>query len=303
MSDPNPPPRQPHPDPEVEALLHFEPVVRRCVRHDGWLADRQREFIIALTVLGHAEQAAHAAGGTMSGAYKLRSAAGGEGFAAAWDSALALHLRRNPRPEPKGRPSRGELQSGTGRRAWPAAEAPGDGASESEQDILTFDAFADGIFRIYLVKLEQERAARLDGLIVSADFYVRQLTCIEVMLDLCGNAHELLQGLRRGGKWPLEIVATPISVLLDNARRLYWAERGEPERPPLPPLGRHTGDVAIGETSHCAYTPADDGPEQDWKRREDEKAALAAEAQRAWEEKARADSEEWRKREAGGQGE
>jgi hypothetical protein len=104
MSDPNPPPRQPHPDPEVEALLHFEPVVRRCVRHDGWLADRQREFIIALTVLGHAEQAAHAAGGTMSGAYKLRSAAGGEGFAAAWDSALALHLRRNPRPEPEGPP-------------------------------------------------------------------------------------------------------------------------------------------------------------------------------------------------------
>jgi hypothetical protein len=96
MSDLNPPPRQPHPDPEVAALLHFEPVVRRCVRHDGWLAERQREFIIALSVLGHAEQAAHAAGGTMSGAYKLRSAAGGEGFAAAWDSALALHLRRNP---------------------------------------------------------------------------------------------------------------------------------------------------------------------------------------------------------------
>src|SRR4051812_46024456 len=118
MDDSAEPPRKPHPDPEVEALLHFEPVERRCVRHDGWLPDRQREFIVALTVLGHAEQAAIAVGGRMSGVYKLRGAEGGEGFAAAWDSALALHLRRSPRPEPKGRPPRGELQSGIGRQPW-----------------------------------------------------------------------------------------------------------------------------------------------------------------------------------------
>jgi len=116
-------PRRPHPDPEVEALLHFEPVVRKCVRHDGWLHERQIGFIVALTVLGHAEQAAIAVGGTMSGAYKLRTANGGEGFARSWDSALALHLRRNPRPEPKGRPSRGEIESGTGRKPWPRAPA------------------------------------------------------------------------------------------------------------------------------------------------------------------------------------
>ncbi|MEO7179127.1 MAG: hypothetical protein ABIW83_09805, partial [Allosphingosinicella sp.] len=122
--DSSPPEFEPHPDPEVEALLHFAPVVRKCVRHDGWLPGRQREFIVALTILGHAEQAAIAVGGTMSGAYKLRSADGGEGFAAAWDAALALHLRRNPRPEPKGRPSRGELQSGTGRKPWPAPAPP-----------------------------------------------------------------------------------------------------------------------------------------------------------------------------------
>src|SRR5688572_24079157 len=106
MNDSDEKPRKPHPDPEVEALLQFEPVVRRCVRHDGWLPERQREFIVALTVLGNPEQAAIAVGGRMSGAYKLRTAEGGEGFAAAWDGALALHLRRHPRPEPKGRPSR-----------------------------------------------------------------------------------------------------------------------------------------------------------------------------------------------------
>jgi hypothetical protein len=109
-----------HSDPEVEALLAFTPVERRCVRLDGWLPDKQRDFVRALTVLGNAEQAAIAVDGRMSGAYKLRTAAGGEEFAAAWDNALALHHRRYPRPEPKGRPSRGEIASGTGRTPWPA---------------------------------------------------------------------------------------------------------------------------------------------------------------------------------------
>lgn len=58
---------EPPPDPEVEALLGFAPVVRKCVRPDGWTADRQREFVLALTVLGNAEQAAIAVDGTMSG--------------------------------------------------------------------------------------------------------------------------------------------------------------------------------------------------------------------------------------------
>src|SRR5688500_7269754 len=134
ISDDMDEPREPHPDPEVEALLQFEPVVRKCVRHDGWLPERQREFIVALTILGHAEQAAIAVGGTMSGAYKLRTADGGEGFAKAWDSALALHHRRHPRPEPKGRPSRGELQSGAGRKPWPANAAAVHDVSDPEDE-------------------------------------------------------------------------------------------------------------------------------------------------------------------------
>ncbi len=127
------PPPKPHPDPEVEALLHFEPVVRKCVRHDGWVPERQIEFIVALADLGHAEQAAIAVGGTISGAYKLRTAGGGEGFAKSWDSALALHLRRNPRPEPKGRPSRGEIESGVGRKPWPAPAPPPPPDPEAEE--------------------------------------------------------------------------------------------------------------------------------------------------------------------------
>lgn len=67
MADPSDSPA-PDPDPEVEGLLDFPPVVRKCVRHDGWTADRQREFVRALVVLGSAEQAAIAVDGTMSGA-------------------------------------------------------------------------------------------------------------------------------------------------------------------------------------------------------------------------------------------
>jgi len=290
-------------DPEVEALLQFEPVVRKCVRHDGWLPERQREFIVALTVLGSAEQAAIAVGGTMSGAYKLRTADGGEGFAAAWDSALALHLRRHPRPEPKGRPSRGELKSGVGRRPWPAAAAtPPEGWVDPAKYYLTPSEFGQGILKRYWLKLGQERQARLEGRIVEADYYVRQLTWLEIALDLGGNAIELLTELKRGGREINNIIATPMSALLEAVRRNRWKEQGEPDRPPSAPLGDHDDAVATGERSHREYRWERDGPEKDWKLGEDEKAALRAEAQRAWEEKARSDSKEWAKRESRGGG-
>lgn len=296
------PPREPHPDPEVEALLQFEPVVRKCVRHDGWLPGRQREFIVALTILGHAEQAAIAVGGTMSGAYKLRTAHGGQGFGKAWDSALALHLRRNPRPEPKGRPSRGEIGSGVGRKPWPANDTgprrPGFESPEAE--MRAREELFEKIIRKYWLKLGAERKARLEGRIAAADYYVRQLTHIEIVLEAGDHAHTLLSELRLGGRKPLDIVATPMSLILDRARRLIWAGDDEPERPPLPPLGEHDERTAIGERNY--YSSDLDGDYQAWAGRRADRVAVDREAQRIWEEKARAESEAWRKRlgEAGG---
>jgi len=295
-------PREPHPDPEVEALLHFEPVVRKCVRHDGWLAERQRDFIVALTVLGHAEQAAIAVGGTMSGAYKLRSADGGEGFARSWDSALALHLRRNPRLK-KGRPSRGEIESEVGRKPWPAA-VPGAAAAPSRDGRLrhapqgppemTPREFLGELSRRYLIKLRQEREARLEGRIVEADFYVRQLAWIEIVADLGGNAQELLEALERGGVDAIHIAATPMSAYLEKLRRLYWKEKGEADRPPAPPIGEQGAGFGTGPDH--AYRPGRDGEFAAWQARREEQRRLAAEAQQAWEEKARAEAEAWRKR-------
>ncbi len=299
MTDESPSPEEPEDDPEVAALLNFTPVVRKCIRHDGWMPDKQREFIRALTVLGNAEAAAIAVDGTMSGAYKLRTAAGGREFAAAWDAALAFYFRRHPRPEPKGRPSRGEILSGAGRAPWPEREPePPPGWVDPSVYYLTPQEFADGLLKRYRLKVVQERAARLEGRIVEADFYVRQLTWIEVALDLGGNALELLHEMKRGGVEVGNIVATPMSLLLDAARRQVWAERGEPERPPPPPLGMHDDEVARGER-HYYSTDLDGADNQGFWRRRKEEQALAAEAQAAWEEKARREAEAWRKREEG----
>ena len=283
------------PDPEVEALLDFPPVVRKCVRHDGWLPERQREFIRALVMLGSAEQAAIAVGGTMSGAYKLRKAEGGERFAACWDSALALHLRRYPKPEPKGRPSRGEIQSGVGRKPWPARPAAPPPVPEAEERAA--EEALDEILIKYLMKLQAEREARLAGRIVEADYYVRQLSWLEVVLDLGGRGPDLLKRLKRGDLHPGEIVATPMSLVLGQIRCGYWAMMGEPERPSPPELGIHDDELATGpplERQRSDPTLTD----SEWLRQCEEREAVAAEAQRLWEEKARAEAAAWAEREA-----
>jgi hypothetical protein len=284
------PERAPHPDPEIEALLDFEPVHRHCRRHDGWSPDVQRRFIVALVDIGNSERAAHAVGRTMSGAYKLRTAAGAESFAAAWDEALALYHLRNPKPERIGRPSRGEFIA-----VKAAAKKPPEGWVDPAKYYLTPQEFGKAILKKCWLKLGQERQARLDGRIVEADFYVRQLTWLEVVIDLGGNAPELLEALKRGDTDVMDIVATPMTILLDAARRAYWAKLDEPERPPLPPLGRHDGDLATGEPMGCQHWPERDGPIQSWQRDSPTQRHAVA-AQRAWEEKAKADAEEWRTR-------
>src|SRR4051812_10690296 len=278
-------------DPEIAALLDFEAVVRRCRRSNGWTPGNQRRFIVALVGTGRVALAAHAVGCAEAGAWKVRYSGGAEGFAAAWDGALALHLRRNPRPAPKGRPSRGEILAGSG-RAWPAA-APAP-APPGENEIPVAELF-DHILQTYLMKLEQERESRLAGRIVEADFIVRQLTWLEVVLDLGGRGQELMDRLGRGGHRVGDIVATPISVLLGDARRALWEDLGEPERPPPPGLGICDGELSFGELDH--YSSAHCGPDPDafWRRLKQQQG-IAAEAQKAWEEKAEADASSWRAR-------
>ncbi len=274
-------------DPELEPLLGFAPVHRHTRRSDGWSAENQRDFVAALARLGNVDRAAHTIGRTSAGAYKVRTSANAESFAAAWDGALALWHHRNPKPRRVGRPSRGELLANPPPPVEDEAEP-----ADDEQDMLEFLA---EMFERYKLKLAAERAARLAGRIAEADFIVRQLTFIEVILDLGGRAQDMLDLLTPPQHVLVHVAATPMSVLLDGLRREYWAEGGEPERPPLGDLGEH--DDAFSTGPAMSYNLGRAGVDYaTWRGHRDEQAALAADAQVAWETKARADAEQWRER-------
>jgi len=73
----------------IPDILAFDPVPRRA-HVNNWTAEHQRAFIAALAITGSPRQAGRALGRHPFGAEQLRSARGGQGFAAAWDSAMEL---------------------------------------------------------------------------------------------------------------------------------------------------------------------------------------------------------------------
>lgn len=80
-------------------LLSSDPVPMQRVRFNSWGAERQRRFITALSVMGAVGPAARAVGIGRASAYRLRELAGAEGFAEAWDIALAMGLTCNLRQQ------------------------------------------------------------------------------------------------------------------------------------------------------------------------------------------------------------
>lgn len=66
----------------------FVPVPLDRARHDGWSAEQQMHFIVALQAMGSVGRAARAVGMGRVSAYQLRKRKGAESFAAAWDWAL-----------------------------------------------------------------------------------------------------------------------------------------------------------------------------------------------------------------------
>lgn len=79
-------------DPDVEAP-GFDPAGIR-VRHDGWTAQRQREFIQVLTETGCVSQACAEVQISARSAYRLREHPKAKGFRLAWDHALSLSTAR-----------------------------------------------------------------------------------------------------------------------------------------------------------------------------------------------------------------
>jgi hypothetical protein len=74
---------------DLPPLLRFEAAPVKA-RHDGWSGERQRRFVLALARGASVGEAAKGVGRSRQTAYALRRRAGAEGFAAAWDEALAF---------------------------------------------------------------------------------------------------------------------------------------------------------------------------------------------------------------------
>lgn len=73
----------------IPAFLRFAPVPVRA-RYDGWTADRQFRFVLAIARGAGPGEAARSVGMSRQTAHALRRKPGAEGFAAAWDAAAAF---------------------------------------------------------------------------------------------------------------------------------------------------------------------------------------------------------------------
>ncbi|WP_294174530.1 hypothetical protein [uncultured Sphingomonas sp.] len=231
---------------DLAELLRFAPVPRKAKRFDGWTPERQQAFIVALAGCGSVRRACHAIGMAQFGAEQLRKADGSDDFNLAWERALdiaeedrAARLAQGlADARPRGRPP---AQRGNFTRPAPAEpELP-------EPDADPRAEWFDRILDNYVRKLCAERQARLEGRIAAADFALRQITVIELCLEL--GTVDLLGFLRetRLGHRLTDIADTPATRLLDGIRREHWRLAGEPPRPEPTP-GQLLGDHGTHRT-------------------------------------------------------
>ena len=81
-------------DKPATTLPAFTPVPREKDRSNGWKPHIQRAFIEALADTGSVAAACRAVGRSTHGAYNLRRQPGAEEFAAAWEAAIDMGMRR-----------------------------------------------------------------------------------------------------------------------------------------------------------------------------------------------------------------
>ena len=87
-------------DPEIAALLTFEPVPRARVVEGSWTPELQREFIARLAVHGSSNKACDELGKNRTGMNRLYNNPRGASFRAAWDGAVELSRRREAERAP-----------------------------------------------------------------------------------------------------------------------------------------------------------------------------------------------------------
>lgn len=153
--------------------------------------------------------------------------------AAARNAQLTPPSRLRGQPPSRLRDRSAQPGRGTGEH-WRPEDDESDMSDDDKRDFL------ENIILKFLRKVQAERKARLAGEVVAADFYLRQVTVLEVALDLLSegmglDGWELIADLRRGGHGILDIAETPMSRILDGKRQELWKAMSEPERPEHPP--------------------------------------------------------------------
>jgi len=94
----------PEDDPEIAALLDFEPVPRHPNQPNAWTPEKQRRFIARLAVHGSKSQACTDVGKNRTGIASVYDHPHGASFRAAWHGALDLYERRQAEQVPEGPP-------------------------------------------------------------------------------------------------------------------------------------------------------------------------------------------------------
>jgi hypothetical protein len=218
-------------------LLDFEPVPRKTKRVDGWSPEKQRAYVAALAATGSRRRAAHALGMAPYGVVNLLQCEGSDSFRAACEKAMEIAAKKGAVGLAK---SVDDIEARNQQLKPPPSSLRGLDPISGEDDGMTDDRkleLLESLANKFMKKVAAEREARLSGQIVAADFYLRQVTVLEVMFDLMASeggmsdAFAALQAARIGGAGVFQIVDTPFARALDDRRREHWQAAGEPLRP------------------------------------------------------------------------
>lgn len=140
-----------------------------------------------------------------------------------------------------------------------AEEAEAAAKAEAEREAFPSKWLVE-LFKRYRAKVISERRHRVAGEVIAADFTLRQLTHIELMLSMGGRTTEMLNmWSTEDGKEPSvvhnnNLFADPVSKILDGIRQEVWTTQdGGLERPALPHHHRklppgHSNDPHWGDT-------------------------------------------------------
>jgi hypothetical protein len=263
----------------------------------------QRAYIAALSLTGSDRAACRAVAKSAFGVNQLLAHEGSDGFAAAREQALAIAADERSRRLAEGLRTVAAEQSGWRPPEPPWAGAatrrgrpPGsfDGAPEPEPEMSLEDKerAIEGILVKYLYKVEAERKARLEGKIVAADFYLRQMTCIEVALDLLsGGGFMALHDFRLKGYHLCQIAETPISKIMGDLRREKWAAMGDPPRPEHPPARYLEDEGGFSIEPNESFKGGPPAFQERQRQTYEDRHRQDAEAQLRWEAEARRDYE------------